>query len=646
MEYYGYAGKILFVDLSSRKIKTEPLDKGLAEKFIGGPGLGFKLLYDSLKPGTDPLSPENPVAIGIGPMGGTLVPGSGKCTLTMKYPILASKHEKKYPVTLAMGGSRRFGSMLKNAGYDHLLITGRADKPVYLKITDENVEICDAHDIWGKDIHETDEILVQRHGGKTGKCGTWTIGQAGENLVMISQATLDDLNSLGRHVGAVLGSKNLKSVVTYGNKGIQVKDVKAFLNLYNKKRDEILKHPHYQPLPSVHNPFLQELHERTRVDIKACTGCLGACRSTHEAKEGRFKGQRYRAGDFSVSVDYGRRLKLQEVGEMYKLMDMMNRYGICMLTAFRMMYFITRMYERGVISKNDTGGLELKLGDIDTYIALIHKILNKQDIGGIMADGWHTLSKHIGVDAGAEFKDGCSIEKGIDTLTDSRFWPSHFAPTMGLTNMVSSKAKHAHGATYWPAGPDLNKDTYWPDPLQSLGDIRRDTEKMGVTREELDRIFTQDSFNTGKLAKYTQDAEHVYNALGLCDCVVHWECDPTRDMPWLAEVFSALTGIPVTPREFLRAGERIWNLEKLLNAREGFGRVDDELPAVWLQNTEVPVKLRSGDQYLMDWFGNRLKKDDIEKMLDDYYEERGWDIKKGVPTQERLIELGMEAYIY
>jgi aldehyde:ferredoxin oxidoreductase len=161
----------------------------------------------------------------------------------------------------------------------------------------------------------------------------------------------------------------------------------------------------------------------------------------------------------------------------------------------------------------------------------------------------------------------------------------------------------------------------------------------------MERIFTSDSFNTGKLTKYTQDAEYAYNALGLCDCVVHWECDPTRDVPWLAELYSALTGIEITPHDLLRAGERSYNLEKLLNVREGFTRKDDEIPSIWSQNTETPIKLRSGDRYLSDWFGNRLTKEDIEKMFDDYYEERGWDVKQGVPTQEKITELGLEGFV-
>ncbi|MHA1209316.1 MAG: aldehyde ferredoxin oxidoreductase N-terminal domain-containing protein [Candidatus Freyarchaeota archaeon] len=139
MEYYGYMGKTLFVDLSSGDIREEPLDANLVKKFVGGPGIGYRILFDMLKPGTDPLSPENPIVVGTGPLLGTLTPGAGKCYLAMKYPIPASKRQKKYFVSIAMGGSRRFGVMLKNAGYDHLVITGRAEKPSGRRKPGENI---------------------------------------------------------------------------------------------------------------------------------------------------------------------------------------------------------------------------------------------------------------------------------------------------------------------------------------------------------------------------------------------------------------------------------------------------------------------------------------------------------------------------
>ena len=541
--------------------------------------------------------------------------------------------------------SRRFGAMLKNAGYDQMVITGRADKPSYLLITDEGVEIRDAKGLWGLDIHQTNDVLLKRHGGRTGKCGVWAIGPAGENLVRIAQATLDNVNSLGRNVGAVLGSKNLKAVVTLGRQGIQVADRKRFLEVFRKKRREILDHPHYQPLPRYHFPIIQQLWDATVTNVKGCVGCLGACRSTLEVRDGRFKGESYQGGDVSVPLDFGRRLRLDDYGAMFKLIDMANRYGLCMLTTTRMIHFVTRLFERGEISQAETGGLSLRLGDVDCYMALMDKILHRQDIGEVMGQGWHVLNEYLGVDADTEFRDGCSIIKGVDSLTDSRFWPSGFGPSMGLANIVHSKGKHAHGATYWPQGPDLHQETYWPEEWQSLGDVRRDAEKMGLTPAETDRIFTDDGFNIGRLTRYTQDAEYLYNALGLCDCVVHWECDPTRDVPWLAELFTALTGIEAAPRDLLRAGERNYNLEKLLNVREGFSRSDDKVPEVWRQNIETPLKLRSGDKYFTDWFGNRLSEADIERMLDDYYLERGWDVQRGGPTGQTIDSLGLSGLV-
>ena len=150
-----------------------------------------------------------------------------------------------------------------------------------------------------------------------------------------------------------------------------------------------------------------------------------------------------------------------------------------------MTYFVTRMYDKGVISEEDTGGLVLRLGDFDAYLSLIDKVLTKQYIDAYLAEGWHVLTEKISADASTDFKVDCPIVKGVDTLTDARFWPSNFSPSMGLSGIVHSKGKHTHGATYWPAGPDIKQDTYFPDELMSLGDVKRDSKKMGITEEEM-----------------------------------------------------------------------------------------------------------------------------------------------------------------
>ncbi|MFC1916572.1 aldehyde ferredoxin oxidoreductase N-terminal domain-containing protein [Chloroflexota bacterium] len=638
MEYYGHAGNILYVDLSTGRIRKEPLDIGLAKKFVGGQGIGIRLLHDVLKPNVDPLSPENVIVFGTGPLVGTTVPGSGKCYLSTKYAIPASR-DRKHFISTSMFGGNRFGSMMKNAGYDHVVITGRAEKPSYLKVTDEDVEICDASDIWGKDVYEAGRILRERHRGRTKNCGTWVIGRAGENLVRIALGFTDDWHNAGRFAAAVAGAKNLKAIVTLGAKGIKIANRKQFTEVVERKRQEILSLPNYQAKSPFGTGRTGKLLTETMVGIKGCSGGMCACKSIHEVKEGKYKGAWF-GGCFPafpsiVQTQLQLPSYFENYGEAFKLIEVIDSYGLCLVTSINMMWFVTKLHERGVISKEDMGGLELKIGDLDYYLALIEKIVNKEDIGAVMAEGWYPLCEKVGVDASTDWEAGCAIIKGVDILVDARVWPSlsrrgtGFNPCMGLGSVVHAKTKHGHSHTYWS-----NEEV-------QFADVKRDCEKMGVTKEELDRIFTTDSFNTGRLEKYSEDAETTYNALGVCDTSVHWGYDPMRDIPWLSEAYSAATGFEITPRELLRGGERIWNLEKLLNVREGFTREDDKIPPLYIQNTEIPLKAREGDRYLVDWFGKRLTKDDMVKMLDDYYEERGWDIQKGISTRRKLIELGL-----
>jgi aldehyde:ferredoxin oxidoreductase len=205
---------------------------------------------------------------------------------------------------------------------------------------------------------------------------------------------------------------------------------------------------------------------------------------------------------------------------------------------------------------------------------------------------------------------------------------------------------HLHQGTYFARAEDVYKDTNWPEYRKTFYDIKRDFEKMVTTNEEIDRAFTDKYFNAGRVEKHAEDCQGVYTSLGNCDHASHWTWDPMRDVPFLAEVYSALTGFEITPRELKKRGERVWNMEVLLNVREGFTREDYPIPSVWLQHTEKPMKLdMRGEYYATDWFGRRLTKEDLYKMLDDYYDERGYDIKKGIPTREKLRELGLEEFM-
>jgi aldehyde:ferredoxin oxidoreductase len=214
MEFKGYAGSGLWVDLSTGNIRKEPLDLDLVRRFVGGSGFTNKLAYDLIPPGVEPLSPENFVVIGSGVLSGTLAPGCTKVMATTKLPI-----NNAIGTPFAGGFSHR----LKYAGYDYVIITGRADRPVYLKIMDDDVSLVDASHVWGKDIFETTDLLKAENGVD---CSVIAIGKAGENLVRISLAMVDKFGTLGRGgLGAVLGSKNLKAVVANGTKGIGIADI-------------------------------------------------------------------------------------------------------------------------------------------------------------------------------------------------------------------------------------------------------------------------------------------------------------------------------------------------------------------------------------------------------------------------------------
>ena len=659
MDYYGYAGKTLYVDLTNGEIKTQKLDTDLAQKFLGGWGINYRLLYDYLKPHTDPFSPDNPIIVGTGVLTGTLAPASSKCAATMKLPIPTDEHKKKYIVATSVGGTRRFGTMLKNAGYDHLIITGRAEKPSYLKIIDDDIEICDAQDLWGKkDLYETTDELANRHRGKTGEAGTWAIGTAGENLVVTSIALVDGIGSMGRWGGAsVLGSKNLKAVVALGTRGIRVAEPKQFMKLVDRKRKDILSHPAFRrgypkSARTGSSPFLKSLYppeiaEITKDASVACLSCIDCCKNSYKIKEGRFTGDKMHgpALFFMGEPDKARRLNLAHYGDPMKLFALMNRAGLDAFTGMRMLHFITRLYERGVISEQDTDGLKLRTGDIDAYLQLLEKLIHRQGIGNYMAQGWNALCQRFGVDASMDFDDGAPIVRGGDILHDVR-WRTHDELIWMLAQTVRPKPMPVQQGLSYPPGEDIQQDTYWPEPKRSLPDIRRDLiEKTGASEEDAARIFADDKINYGRLEKHSEDALGVFNSLGICTSGPSWDWQPMRDMPVLSDLYSAATGFEITPKKLKRTGEVVWNMVAILNVREGILGEDYDPPALWLQHTEKGVQGDAGDHYVTDWLGRRVSKNDIYHWLNEYYDERGWDKEMKIPSIEKLRELGLEAFI-
>ena len=562
-----------------------------------------------------------------------------------KFPTIATEDNKHF-IGACTGGGRYFGIGLKRAGCDHLIITGKADRPVYLKISDEDVDIVDASDLWGRGIEEVTNDLVRREGEES---GVIVIGKAGENKVRHALTIVDKTNSLGRGgLGAVMGSKNLKAIVANGTGEVKVAKPAEFEEVSNElrsrirgwsKRDHWIKlglaagwsdfkytqYPGKWPRDKWDKLYGENTRMETIERVIPCNSCMLSCRLKWELKGGEFNGEIGFGSPFSKSATSGMLLDVEDHRKMIHLVTLGNcEVGIDFYTTTRLIDFVTTLYQRGEITKEDTGGLKLER-NYDTYIDLFNKTVNREGFGDILADGWMRLKQEFGVDPQDYWYSG--ICKGVDFIYDAR--PSHFHPLM-MTFFTRPRPHHggSHTRTNSPGKP--------------LEIHRNQVEKWGIPKDVVERIFTSTpysgKFNVGRYTKYMEDMMRVKNALGLCIIFTYQALIFGND---LTRLYSAATGNEVTAGDLVEAGERIFNLSKILNIREGFTRKDDKVPELWLRPMETP----EGKIETMDYYETKvMTRDDFEKILDDYYEERGWDQKRGIPTKQKLRELGLEEY--
>jgi len=586
MDLNGYAGQVLFVNLTTEEIKVKPLNRDFVEKFIGGWGINFKYAFDLIKPNIDPLSPENVIILGVGPFVGSSVPGSAKIAATAKFALPATSDGKSY-ITTAISGSRRFATMLKKAGFDHVIITGKAKKPVYLKIFENEIEICDATYLWGKkDIYATTDIFTEKYG----KCGAIAIGKAGENLCRFSMAITDKKSTLGRSgLGAVMGSKNLKAIITAGAKEIRVADktklkkitegiqqqFKLQKALIGDLNDSMWKTVVMENM----NPGIWSKHEWDKLygsqkwtGIRksiACSSCWIACGSSFKLSKDGFLETESQTGPALWVPVIGQKLELTDHKDALKLLERMNKEGICAVTSSSLIDWITRRYNEGVISNAHTGGMNLRR-DIDSYMELLDRMINREDFGDRLAEGWFEASNWMGKDARIDYVEGSGIAKGTDCIYPARaatLDPMRFA--MGIS---SPRGGHSCIAASVAALP-----------LVPLEDIKTNTEEMGVPTEDIDRIFRPvdyyGDFNVGRLTRHLEDFNSLTNCLGICEL---WHAMRLVNASILSELYSAVTGIEINEQNMKLVGERVYNLYKLINTREGFKRTEDAFPKVWL----------------------------------------------------------------
>ena len=632
MDLYGYTGNILDVNLTNNKISVITENPDDLRKFIGGSGMNCKLGAERLIPRTDPLSPENLVIVGTGPLVGTITPGASR-----------SVGFSRFPATGAIAnscGSMGFGFNLKQAGFDHIIISGRSEKPVYLLVWDDHIELCDARHLWGQDIVDTTNSLWKQYESS----GVIAMGQAGENLVYGALALIDKTTTFGRGgLGAVMGSKNLKAIVSKGSKGISVADPKEFNKLFKKQIERIRNYVHRDSWIKLgmlrgtpismglaaagHTDKAQQASQRTYLKkIKkrriACPSCPMADKDILEIREGEFSGTiNYTSSIinpfFMLSVE-----GLDTYNQAVKMFDIINRYGLDSITIANLFQFISNMYEKGIITEDDIGFQWNR--DYKTILRLVESITKREGFGNLLADGWKKL---------AEINETIANEmitvKDLGQFFDPR---TTRLGTMEFEQVVNVKGAHvASGGspTYMGAGG-------------SMEDFRIHFKRMGVPDSATSRLFSppkkEMGVNVGRLTRYSEDWYTVLTNLGLCARAQmnrFWGIETTTAF------YNAVTGFDISIEEMRKAAERTWNLLKLMNVKEGFSRKDDQFPKEWFK----PIKLGAHMAELKDFTGTTNITPEIANLLiDDYYDERGWNKNNGSPTAEKIKELGLEKF--
>jgi len=634
-----------FVDLTRRDVWYEERPHHEVAEVLGGSGFGWQIIADRLPAGIDPFAPENMIVLNPGVLVGTRTVGASKLTAITKFPTVASPDGRFYIGSCTSGG-RYFAIGMRQAGCDRLVIQGKASEPVIVAVRDDGIAIEPAGDLWGQGADPAARALVEREGPDA---GVLTIGTGGEKLVRSALTFIDRTNSLGRGgLGAVFGSKNLKAIVARGTGSIRVADPDQYNRVANELCERVLAWPRrehwiklglaagWSTFKHTQNPGMwpkerwdQLYGEEKRLEslqsVIACASCPLNCRLRWVLPGGEFDGEQGLGSPYSKSATSGQLLGIEDDRKMIHLVTEANTTtGIDFYTTTRLIDFVTKMAANGRIPA-EQDGITLSR-DYATYQQLYRMTADRQGLGDVLADGWYRVQAELGLDPSEYWYAG--VVKGVDFIYDAR--PSRFHPLM-MTFLTRPRPHHGGSHTRTNS---RNK---------TLEEIKDQAAHWELGDEVMDRIFQETpysgKFNVGRYSAYMEDLMRVKNAIGLCTIYTYQALLFADDM---ARLYSAAVGETVTARELIRRGERISNLAKLVNVREGFTRADDQPPAVWFRPMDAP----EGKMEIEDYYQTKvLTRDDLAKILDDYYDERGWDPETGHPTEERLRSLGIRAAV-
>jgi aldehyde:ferredoxin oxidoreductase len=610
----GYSGKILRINLSDKTSKKEELSPEMAKAFIGGAGIGIKYLFDEVKAGTDPLGPKNKLIFASGPFTGTTIPCASRMAVVTKSPLTGA-------VALSLTGGH-FPVELKFAGYDVLIVEGKAEEPTYLWIKDGEVSFKSAAKIWGTKTNDCQQILKNLLNDQNIRIAC--IGPAGERLSKIS-AIINEMRAAGRKgVGAVMGSKNLKAIAVRGTGSVAVSSREKLTSARNEMTKAIRESPVIPTFSQLGTPMVVdhtsamgifparnfsatgefdfvdqlgvEMQKTRNTGAEHCYGCPVGCSQLRLARTGAYEGILSEGPDYETFFSFGGQTGVDNIDAVIAADRLSDELGLDTISAGVTIGFAMELYQKGILTKTDTGGLDLTFGNHEVMLTLLRQIAFREGLGDILADGVKVAAARIG--KGAE-KYAMHV-KGLEL-------PAY-----------DVRGAKAHGLNYATSytGADHNRGYAFQ-------------EIFGIPIPyEVDRFAAK---GKGKLTMWNQDVRTATcDAPTMCAFLLDMAVAAIATQN-TAALMEAVTGFVYTPDEVQKVGERINNLARSFNVREGFTRNDDTLPSRLM--TE-PIMAGASK-------GNLISKDDLSNMLDEYYTERGWDLNTGKPTREKLVELDL-----
>ena len=619
----GYAGKQLRVYLDEKEAKAEAIDFNVLRKYLGGVGYCTRILYDELEKGIDPLSPDNKLIFATGPLTSYRIPGGGSVSLCFKSPLTNAWGESR------CGGD--FGPDLRRAGYDFVIIEGKAREPVYLVINDDKVEFKPAGHLLGKMTSE--KLGMIRGELNDPKISVMCIGPGGENLVKYATVMFDQRAAGRCGAGTVMGSKNLIGIAVKGSKEITAaqpnklkeavreamgvlkdSEMAAGLKEHGTTGDMASNDAAGDwPTKNFHSnhwgkaeKMYDDFYDNYLIKNHGCyRGCPIACGRIAEVKEGKFKTPAHEGSEYESLSAFTAFILNDNLEAALHSTYLCNEYGIDTISTGAVIAFIMECYENGFIKNKDIGNMDLRWGNPDVLPELVKLIAKREGIGDVLAEGVRIAAQKLGKGTEKFAVHG----KGLES-------PAH-----------DPRSGKALAVTYGTA----NRGCCHIHPLEAMaydsGKIEWGMVKFGVPDpNDVDRW---DEIGKGKIVKILQDGLVLPDILNTCKFFNY--SGITLDHQ--AKMLSAMTGWEIDGIELMKIGERVINLQRLFNMREGFGREDDmiherlkRLPAFGIYKDETRCEIKN-----------------YESMLDEYYEARGWDLKTGKPTREKLAELEIES---